>query len=102
MILFVTSSERAAECAAALQEATGEKIVVAESLARATTFLRAQCYLAVLLDQYLLETEALEGESTLAHLGTAIPVQVNLAVSGMERLGGGGGGAVRRRRHEQG
>jgi hypothetical protein len=101
MILFVTSSERAAECAAALQEATGEKIVVAESLARATTFLRAQCYLAVVLDQYLLETEAQEGESTLEHLGTAIPVQVNLAVSGMERLVREVRTAVKRRQREE-
>jgi hypothetical protein len=101
MILFVTSSERAAECASALEEATGEKIVVAESLARATTLLRAQCYLAVVLDQYLLETEAQEGESALEHLGTAIPVQVNLAVSGMERLVREVRAAVKRRRHEE-
>jgi hypothetical protein len=101
MILFVTSSERAAECASALEEATGEKIVVAESLARATTLLRAQCYLAVVLDQYLLETEAQEGESALEHLGTAIPVQVNLAVCGMERLVREVRAAVKRRRHEE-
>ena len=56
MILLVTSSERASECAAALHEATGEEVVVAESLLRATTLLRAGCYLAVVLDQYLLET----------------------------------------------
>src|ERR1035437_6185074 len=86
MILLVTPSERASECAAALHGATGEEVVVAESLARATTLLRAECYLAVVLDQYLLETEPYEAETTLEHLGTAIPVQVNLAISGMERL----------------
>ena len=86
MILLVTSSERASECAAALREATGEGIVVAQTLARAATLLRAECYLAVVLDQYLLETEPHEAETTLEHLGTAILVQVNLAISGMERL----------------
>jgi hypothetical protein len=86
MILLVTPSERASECAAALNEATGEEVVVAESLARATTLLRTECYLAVVLDQYLLETEPHGAETTLEHLGTAIPVQVNLAISGMERL----------------
>jgi len=86
MILLVTPSERAPECAAALHEATGEGIVVAESLIRATTLLRAEGYLAVVLDQHLLEAEPHAAETTLEHLGTAIPVQVNLAISGMERL----------------
>lgn len=86
MILLVTPSERASECAAALHEAAGEGVVVAESLARAATLLRAECYLAVVLDQYLLETEPHEAETTLEHLGTAILLQVNLAISGMERL----------------
>jgi hypothetical protein len=86
MILLVTPSERASECAAALREAAGEEVVVAESLARAATLMRVECYLAVVLDQYLLETEPHETENTLEHLGTAILVQVNLAISGMERL----------------
>jgi hypothetical protein len=86
MILLVTSSERASECAAALHEATGKEVAVAETLARATTLLRAECYLAVVLDQYLLETEPDEAGTTFDHLGTAIAVPVNLAISGMERL----------------
>jgi hypothetical protein len=86
MILLVTPSERCREFSAALQESTGEKVTVAESLALATTFLRAECYLVVVLDQYLLETKPHEIENTFEHMGTAIPVQVNLAISGMERL----------------
>jgi len=101
MILLVTPSECASECAAALHEATGEQVVVAESLARATKFLRAECYLAVVLDQYLLEAEPQEAEATLEHLGTAIPVQVNLAISGMERLVREVGAALRRRQREE-
>jgi len=101
MILLVTPSERAPECAAALHEATGEEVVVAESLARATTFLRAECYLAVVFDQHLLEAEPQEAEATLEHLGTAIPVQVNLAISGMERLVREVRAAVQRRQREE-
>jgi hypothetical protein len=86
MILLVTWSVRAPECAAALSQATGERVVVAESLSRATTLLRGECYLAVVLDQYLLEADPGEAEAAFAHLGTAIPVQVNLGISGMERL----------------
>ena len=101
MILLVTSSVRAPECAAALNQATGERVVVAESLARAATLLRAECYLAVVLDQYLLEAEPGEVEATLAHLGTAIPVQVNLGISGMERLMREVREAVQRRQREE-
>lgn len=86
MILLVTPSERARECSAALQEATGDEIKVADNLARATILLRAECYRVVVLDQYLLESEPREAGNTLEHLGTAIPVQINLAISGMERM----------------
>jgi hypothetical protein len=101
MILLVTASERASECAAALHEATREEVVVAESLARAATLLRAEGYLAVVLDQYLLETEPDEAEITLERLGTAMPVQVNLAISGMERLVREVRSAMLRRQHEE-
>src|SRR5258708_14507477 len=101
MILLVTPSERASECAAALREAAGEGIVVAESLARAATLLRAESYLAVVLDQYLVETEPHEAENTLEHLGTSILVPVNLAISGMERLVREGRAALQRRQREE-
>jgi len=101
MILLVTPSERASECAAALREAAGEGIVVAESLARAATLLRAESYLAVVLDQYLVETEPHEAENTLEHLGTSILVPVNLAISGMERLVREVRAALQRRQREE-
>jgi len=101
MILLVTPSERATECAAALHEATGDEVAVAESLPKAVTLLRAECYEAAVLDQYLLETEPHEAEIMLEHLGTAIPVQVNLAISGMGRLVREVRAAVQRRRREE-
>jgi hypothetical protein len=101
MILLVTSSERASECAAAVKTATGEAVVVAENLALATTLLREESYLAVVLDQHLLETEPHEAEIMLEHLDTAIPVQVNLAICGMERLVREVRVAVQRRRSEE-
>jgi len=101
MILLVTPSGRASECAGALYEATGEEVVIAESLARATTLLRAEDYLAVVLDQYLLEAEPLAAETALEHMGTAIAVQVNLAISGMERLVREVRAGVQRRRREE-
>ena len=101
MILLVTTSERAPECAKALNEATGEGLVVAESLPRAAALLRAEDYRAVVVDQYLLESEPHETQTMLEHLGTAILVQVNLAISGMERLVREVRAAVQRRQREE-
>jgi CheY-like chemotaxis protein len=101
MILLVTPSERASECVRALHEATGEEVVVAESLARATTLLREECYLAVVLDQYLLESQPREAVTALEHLGSAIPVQVNLAISAMDRLVREVREAMQRRQREE-
>jgi hypothetical protein len=101
MILLVTPSERAPECGAALREAIGEEFVIAEDLVQATARLRAQCYLAVVVDQYLLESEPDEAANTMGHLGTAILVQVNPAISGMDRLVREVRAAVKRRRREE-
>ncbi len=101
MILLVTPSTRASECAAALHEGTGAEVVVTECLARATSLLRAHSYQAVVFDQYLLETGPHEWEKTLEHLDTAIPVQINLAITGMERLVREVRGALQRRQREE-
>jgi hypothetical protein len=86
MILLVTSCERGSQIAIAIEAATGENTTVAESLFQATTRLRERSYLAVVLDQHLAETEPLEADTLLHHLETAVLVQVNLAISGQERL----------------
>ncbi len=42
MILLVTPINRRTECAAALQEAMGEPVMIAEDLLRATLMLRSE------------------------------------------------------------
>jgi len=101
MILIVTPNLGAGACAEALRQATGEEIVLAESLRQGATLLRAESYLAVVLDQYLLETEPEETEMVMRHLGTAIPLQVNMAISGVERLAREVRAAVQRRKREE-
>ncbi len=101
MILLVTTSERASECAKALHEATGDGVAVAEGLPRAAALLRGEDYRAVVVDQYLLENEPRETQSALEHLGTAILVQVNLAITGMDRLVREVRAAVQRREREE-
>ena len=54
-----------------------------------------------MLDQYLLEAEPDEAAATIEHLGTAIPVHVNLAISGMERLVREVRAAMQRRQREE-
>ena len=101
MILLVTLSERASEWAEALNEATGEKIMMTGSLAQATTFLRAESFLAVVLDQFLIEASSDEAAVVIEHLGMAIPVQVNLALTGMARLVREVRAAIKRRQREE-
>jgi hypothetical protein len=101
MILLVTPIERRNECVAALQEATGESVAIADNLPQATTMLREHGYAVAVFDQHLMETELQETGAAFEHLGTAIPVQVNLAISGTERLVREVRAAMQRRRREE-
>jgi hypothetical protein len=101
MILLITPSRRGEECGKALEEATSQPVHVAENLRHAVLRLRAEEYLAVIIDQSLLETEPGESETVLQHIGTAIPVHVNFAVSGIERVVRELKAALRRREREQ-
>jgi hypothetical protein len=101
MILLITPSARGPECAATLQESTGNETHWAENLQLALARLREQSYSAVVIDQFLLETEPAESDQTLEHLGTAFPVYLNFAVSGMERLVREVRSALHRRKREE-
>jgi hypothetical protein len=101
MILLVTSIERRGECAAALQDATAESVTIADDLAQATTLLRGNQYSVVVIDQFLAETEPHAFETVFEHLGTAIPLQVNLAINGTKRIVRNVRSAMHRREREQ-
>jgi hypothetical protein len=101
MILLVSGIERRAEFASAIEEAMGESVVIAGSLLRATTLLRTEMYTVAVFDEQLWPGEADEIETALSHLGAAIPVAVNLGISGRERLVREVRAAVRWRKHEE-
>ena len=101
MILLITPSARGLECATTLQEATGEPTHWAANLQQALAHLREQPYSAVVLDQFLLESEPSESDHVLEHLGTAFPVYLSFAVSGMERLLREVRSALHRRKREE-
>lgn len=102
MILLITSSASGLRCADSLRVATGLDVQWAQSLKEAATRLREQTYSAVVIDQFLLETEPAESEQMIEHLGTAYPVYVNFAVTGMERLVREVRSALHRRKREEG
>lgn len=86
MILLITSSPRAKECAGLIQEAMGEATGCAESMRVASKLLRSGEYSALVIDQYLVECDPIGTEVLLQHAGAALPVYVNLAISGSERV----------------
>lgn len=79
MISLITPSARGLECAATLQDSTGEETHWAENLQKAVARPREQAYPAVVIEQFLLENEPAESDLVLEHLGTAFPVHLNRA-----------------------
>ena len=101
MILLVTPSERRENCAQVLHGATGHPTHVANTLRAAIGSLRIQEYSAVVIDQFLLETEPDECDLMLRHLGSAVPIYVNCAISGAERIAREVRSALSRRQREE-
>ena len=101
MILLVTPLERSSECAAALKASTGEPVMIRENLLGATTLLRTESFRAVVFDHHQIEHEPHETEIAFAHLGAAIPIEVNFAITGTDRLVRDVQAALRRQAREQ-
>ena len=100
MILLITPSARVRECAKALEEATSEAMQVAPTLRQAATHLRSEEYSVVVLDQFLVEAEPEESDLVLQHIGPAVPVYANFAISGIDRVARELRAAVNRRKRE--
>jgi hypothetical protein len=101
MILLNTPSASGPQCAESLRAATGQETHWAQTLQEAASRLREQTYSAAVIDQFLLETEPDESDQMLEHLGTAFPVYVNFAVTGMDRLVREVRAALHRRKREE-
>lgn len=101
MILLITPSARGQECADSLSKATGLPTHWAQTLREAVTRLREQTYSAAVIDQFLFETEPQESDQMIEHLGTAFPVYINFAVTGIDRLLREVRSALHRRKREE-
>ena len=100
MILLITSLAKVQDCARALQELTSEPINIAATLGEAVTQLQAYEFSAVVLDQLLLDAEPGGVEPIFKHMGTAVPVYSNFAISGIERVSRELRSAIHRRKRE--
>lgn len=101
MILLITPSARGQQCADSVAAATAQETRWAQNLQEGATRLREQTYSAVVIDQFLVETEPEESGQLTEHLGTAFPVYVNFAITGMERLVRDVRSALHRRQREE-
>ncbi len=100
MILLITAIAKAQDCAAALQKITAEPVQVAATLHEAVAQLQAHEFSAVVLDQLLLDAEPDDVETIFKHIGTAVPVYSNFAISGIERVSRELRSAIHRRKRE--
>lgn len=86
MILLMTTSAKAQDCANAITHATTEPVKVAATLGQAAAFLKAEEFVAVIVDQQLQEADPDEAERVLRHMGMATAIYISLAISGVERV----------------
>jgi len=101
MILLITPQSKGPEFAAALLAATSQETHWAKTLQEGATRLREQNYSAAVIDQFLLETDPEDSDQMIEHLGTAYPVYISFAVTGMDRLLRDVRSALHRRRREE-
>lgn len=86
MILLITSSTRGPEYAVALENAIGEEAEIANTTKQALSQLRNGEYSAMVVDEAFVESEVDAIDMLLRHAGMAVPVYVNLAISGPQRV----------------
>ncbi|MGC2449724.1 MAG: hypothetical protein WA477_18910 [Candidatus Sulfotelmatobacter sp.] len=101
MILLITPQSRGPELAALMHAETSQETHWAQSVPEASTRLREHTYSAAIIDQFLLETEPEDSDDMLEHLGTAFPVYINFAVTGLDRLVREVRSALHRRNREE-
>lgn len=99
VILLVTPLPAARDCCARLQQATEEPVVTAQSFLEALARLRTASYTSVVFDRHLIEAEPNEFLTTCAHLGDAVLLEINFALTGIDRLMHEVQAALQRREH---
>jgi CheY-like chemotaxis protein len=100
-ILLVTGIEGARNCADQVQKQLGMVVEVAAGRREALACLRKGEFLALVIDETLAECDPVAADRICEQAGLAIPLQINLAVSGAARLIREIRSALHRREREQ-
>jgi hypothetical protein len=85
-ILIVTGMEGAENCAAALARLLGLECEAVHGRKAAVSALKRADYAAVVVDEGIIDADAAGSELIWEQAGLAIPVQVNFALAGAQRL----------------
>jgi hypothetical protein len=86
MIIFVSASSRAKECAAAIEQKAHQTVHVATSLSSAIERLEKQEFDVLVLDESFLQLEIGAESLVTNHAGAAMPIYVNLSLHGADRV----------------
>jgi len=100
-ILIVTGIEGARNCAVVVGAQLGMEVEVAEGRKAALAALRRREFLAVVVDETMIECDPAAAEAIWEHTALAIPLQINFALSGAARLVREVRAALHRREREQ-
>ncbi len=100
-ILMVTGIEGARNCAEAISKQLKMELAVAEGRKQALAALRHGEFEAIVLDESLAECDPAAAEAIYAHAGLAIPLQINFALAGAERIAREIRAALNRREREK-
>jgi hypothetical protein len=101
MVLLISASRNAAECVAAIEKELAGGVDLVPSIAQGAAKLRGAEYSAIIVDQSLADANPNGTEALWKQAGTAIPVFVNFAISGVERVVRDLRAALSRRQHEK-
>lgn len=86
MILLITDSTNGPECATALDSSAHAKTELVSDLQAAMNRLREKEYSAVVIDDALANLPSSKLDVLFKHLGTAVPVFINLGISRKDRV----------------
>lgn len=100
MVLLVGNSAKISECAMAIERDLGETVESVHTIPQATAKLRTADFAAIVADQSLVEANPTSSDSLWKHAGTAVPVIVNFAINGADRIVRELRAAMTRRQHE--
>ncbi len=99
--LIITGISGAEHCGASLSKQLGLPVEVAPSRREGMAALRRRQYTIVVIDEPVAEASPEGAEMIWKHAGLAIPLQINFAISGTNRLIREVRAALQRREHEQ-